>query len=39
MGAKGGMAGMTDNASVPQGGASKRQQKMEKRGGQKMQYR
>ncbi|KAF2807102.1 DUF788 domain protein [Mytilinidion resinicola] len=39
MGAKGGMAGMTDSAGVPQGGASKRSQKLEKRGGQKMQYR
>lgn len=39
-GAKSGMAGMTDSAGVPQaGGMSKRQQKAEKRGGQKVQYR
>lgn len=32
--------GFTDAAGVPQpGAASKRQQKMEKRGGQKVQYR
>lgn len=31
--------GFTDAAGVPQPGASKRQQKMEKRGGQRVQYR